>query len=148
MSRNVTQEISTTNNLNPTITGEEDPSTRKILEGGSPQNYICFLCSVYRHRVALVSSARISLVLGRSQLRDRKILVPCKLSLFVRSQYQGQTRKKQLRVIQWVITAIMADHFVWRYHQLIIVINASKESRRAKIVFLWFSPAMLNYFST
>ena len=36
MSRNVTQEISTTNNLNPTITGEEDPSTRKILEGGSP----------------------------------------------------------------------------------------------------------------
>ena len=42
----------------------------------------------------------------------------------------------------------MADHFVWRYRELIIVINASKESRRAQIVFLWFSPAMLNSFST
>ena len=30
-------------------------------------------------------------------------------------------------VVQWLITAIKAVHFVWRYHELIIVIILLKE---------------------
>ena len=143
MSRNVTQEISTTDNLNP------DHYSGGRSQKADHLSIIYVFCVQFTGTgLHFSSSARIFLVL-ESQLRDRKIgLVPYKLSLLVRSQYQGQTRKKWLRVIQWVITAIMTDHFVWRYQELIIVISASKESRRAQIVFLWFSPAMLNSLST
>ena len=48
----------------------------------------------------------------------------------------------------------MAEHFVWHYHKLIIVIillkgfiNAGKESRRDKIAFLFLLPIILNSFS-
>ena len=50
--------------------------------------------------------------------------------------------------------AMKADHFVWRYHELIIVVillkgsyQRSEESRRAEIAFLFLSPAIFNSFS-
>ena len=64
---------------------EEDPGTRKILEGGLSQRAICFLYSVYMQRVVLVPRARIFQVQGSSYLKDRKILTPCKLPSLGRS---------------------------------------------------------------
>ena len=106
---------------------------RKILVPGRSQkadhpSAICFLYSVYMQRAVLVHSAGIFLVLGSSKLTGRKILAPYKLPSLRRSQYQGKNRQKQRRVVQWLITAIKGDHFVWRYHELIIVIILLKGS--------------------
>ena len=81
----------------------------KILEGGSAgycPSAICFLYSVYMQRVLLVASTR-------------KILAPYKLPS------PGTTRQKWWRVVHWLITA---GHFVWRWHDLIIVIILLKGS--------------------
>ena len=59
---------------------EEDPKGRIILEP-----LICFLYSVYMQKVVLGPSARIFLEIETSQLRDRKILAPCKLLSLGRS---------------------------------------------------------------
>ena len=88
---------------------------RKILEGGSPgycPSAIRFLYSVYMQRVLLGASTR-------------KILAPYKLPSLERSQYLGQTRQTWWRVFHWLITA---GHFVWRWHELIIVIIILKVS--------------------
>ena len=50
----------------------------------------------------------------------------------------------------WVTMAIKADNFVWRKYYLLIVIillkNASKNSRRPQIAFLFLSRAAVNSF--
>ena len=79
----------------------------KILEGGSAgycPSAICFLYSVYMQRVLLVASTR-------------KILAPYKLPSLERQTWW--------RVVYWLKTA---GHFVWRWHELIIVIILLKGS--------------------
>ena len=61
-------------------------------------------------------------------------------------------RKMAVGCSEWLIMAIKAGHFIWRYYELIIVIillkgiviNASKETKRAQITFLLLSPAIFN----
>ena len=61
-------------------------------------------------------------------------------------------RKMAVGCSEWLIMAIKAGHFIWCYYELIIVIillkgiviNASKESKRAQITFLFLSPAIFN----
>ena len=90
---------------------------RKILVPGRSQradhpSAICFLYSVYMQRVVLVPNARIFLAERQEDPGTRKILAPCKLLSLGRSQYQGQTRQKCRRVVQWLITAIKCRPFL------------------------------------
>lgn len=56
---------------------EEDPNTRKILQGGSSQRHM--LDSVYMQRVILAPSARIFTAERLEDPSTSKILAPCKL---------------------------------------------------------------------
>ena len=54
----------------------------------------------------------------QEDLSTRKILSPRKLPSLGRSWYQGRTRvtsQKWWRVVQWLVTSIKADHFLWHY---------------------------------
>ena len=90
---------------------EEDSSTRKILQCGSSQRHsqIQFTCK----------GLYLPLALRSSQLRGWKILVLARyqhhlncLRYRQKIQYQGQTKQKQRRVGQCLITAIKAKHYL------------------------------------
>ena len=81
-------------------------------------------------RVVLVPSARMFLVLGSSYLRGRKILAPCKLLSLGRSYTDPSTRDKRDKngggSVQWLMTAIKADHFVWSNPQVDYCVNSAE----------------------
>ena len=75
-----------------------------------------------QERVLFVPCAKIFLAERWEDPSTGNILAPCKLLSLERSYYEGQTRQKWQRVVRWLITTIKADHFVLRYHELIILI--------------------------
>ena len=114
---------------------EEDSSTRKVLQCGSSQRHsqIQFTCK----------GLYLPLALRSSQVRGWKILVPARyqhhlncLRYRQKIQYQGQTKQKQRRVGQCLITAIKAKHYLWRYQEscqaltaVTILLNAERTER-------------------
>ena len=85
---------------------EKDPSTEKILEGGSSQRYMFSVFSL--HAKGSTCPQLQDLAERQEDPGTRKILTPCKLPSLGRSQYQGQTRQNLGRDVQWLITVIQA----------------------------------------